>query len=37
MRKKKLQNKLQELLALAERDRIDIREEISPSAPPPWT
>jgi acetyl-CoA carboxylase carboxyl transferase subunit alpha len=29
MRKKKLQNKLQELLALAERDRIDIREEIS--------
>ena len=29
MRKKRLQNKLQELLALAERDRIDIREEIT--------
>ncbi|MDP8235214.1 MAG: acetyl-CoA carboxylase carboxyltransferase subunit alpha [Candidatus Erginobacter occultus] len=29
MKKKKLQQKLQELLALAERDRIDIREEIS--------
>ncbi len=28
MRKKRLQNKLQELLALAERDRVDIREEI---------
>ncbi len=28
MKKKKLQHKLQELLALAERDRIDIREEI---------
>lgn len=28
MRKKRLQHKLQELLALAERDRIDIREEI---------
>ncbi len=29
MRKKRLQNKLQELLALAERDRVDIREEIT--------
>ncbi len=28
MKKKRLQHKLQELLALAERDRIDIREEI---------